>query len=241
MPIYDTPINTDDNGIKQVLGTNLPVMLVLSSGTLPAPVADAAKKLAKKQSGDMLIATVDISDNPTTAAKYKDLDAPAVVTLENKAFGRRVKSQAGAVRPVDLRNHAAFLLGDGPDPTEIAAKQATKKNGTPEPTGKPVDVDQRSFRNVVLKGNKPVFVDFWAPWCGPCHTIAPVVEQLAAEYKGRVEFVKVNVDENQGISRKYGIQSIPTLMVFKNGQIVQSTYGAQGKRVLKNMIEEALL
>jgi thioredoxin 1 len=82
----------------------------------------------------------------------------------------------------------------------------------------PVSVDDKSFKEVVLEAKIPFLVDFWAPWCAPCRAIAPVVEELAGEYGGRVGFVKVNVDENTMVATEYGIRSIPTLLLFKDGK-----------------------
>lgn len=103
-----------------------------------------------------------------------------------------------------------------------------------------VDVTDKSFQDQVLKATKPVLVDFWAPWCGPCKIVKPIVEELAKEYAGKVDILEMNVDDNPQISGQYGVMSIPTLMVFKNGQPVKSTIGAQPKEALKKMIDEVL-
>ena len=87
---------------------------------------------------------------------------------------------------------------------------------------KPLDVSDAQFEAEVLKSPLPVLVDFWAPWCGPCRMVAPIVEELAEEYHGRVKFVKVNTDENLDTAMRYGIRSIPTLLLFKDGQLVGS-------------------
>lgn len=92
----------------------------------------------------------------------------------------------------------------------------------------------------VLKSQVPVLVDFWAEWCGPCRMVAPVVEELAKEYEGKIKFVKLNVDENQDIAMKYQIYSIPTLLLFKNGEIRGHHIGATSKDVLKRFIENSL-
>lgn len=103
-----------------------------------------------------------------------------------------------------------------------------------------MEVNDSNFDSEVNKSEIPVFVDFWAPWCGPCRMVAPVVEELASEMSGKVKFVKVNVDDCPQTASKYGIMSIPTLLVIKNGEIVGSQIGAVNKAVLKNMIEKNL-
>lgn len=103
-----------------------------------------------------------------------------------------------------------------------------------------MDVTDQNFQDQVLKSSKPVLVDFWAPWCGPCKIVGPIVEELAQEYKDKVDVVKMNVDDNPQVSGQYGVMSIPTLMVFKNGQPIKSTIGAQPKEALKQMVDEAI-
>lgn len=97
-----------------------------------------------------------------------------------------------------------------------------------------------NFEAEVLKSSQPVLVDFWAVWCGPCRAIAPVVDELANEYQGKAKIGKLNVDENQAIAGKYGIRSIPTLLVFKNGQVVEQIIGAQPKSKLVDALNKAL-
>ncbi len=98
----------------------------------------------------------------------------------------------------------------------------------------------QNFEGEALKATIPVLVDFWAPWCGPCRAVSPIVEELAKEYDGKVKVGKLNVDENPGTAGKYGIMSIPSLLIFKNGNPVKTMIGAQGKESIKKGIEEAL-
>ncbi len=101
-------------------------------------------------------------------------------------------------------------------------------------------VNTKSWQTEVMDSQMPVFVDFWAEWCGPCRMVSPVVEELASEYPGKVKFVKVNVDESGELASKYNVFSIPTLAVFNKGEIVAQQVGAASKASYKNMIENAL-
>ena len=97
----------------------------------------------------------------------------------------------------------------------------------------PVDVTDQTFNREVLSFSGPVLVDCWAPWCGPCRMVAPVLEQLASEYAGRLKITKLNVDENPATASQYGIQSIPTMLLFKNGNHVNSLVGALPKQEIE--------
>ncbi len=97
---------------------------------------------------------------------------------------------------------------------------------------------QTSFETDVLKSDQPVAVDFWAEWCGPCKFLNPTLDELANEFSGKVKFVKVNVDEEPQLSQQYGVMSIPTILYFKNGKIVDSTVGALPKEELKPHLEK---
>jgi len=101
-------------------------------------------------------------------------------------------------------------------------------------------VTDNSFDSEVLGGDVPVVVDFWAEWCGPCKMVAPVLDELASEYAGRVKVTKLNVDENPATSMKYMVRSIPTLIFFKDGQKVDQVIGAAGKAELKKRFEAVL-
>lgn len=103
-----------------------------------------------------------------------------------------------------------------------------------------VHVDDKNFKDEVLKAGLPVLVDFSAEWCGPCKMLAPVVEDIAKEYSGKVKVVKVDVDQAGSTASRYGIMSVPTLMVFNRGEVISQSVGAMSKHELKNKLSEVL-
>jgi thioredoxin 1 len=103
-----------------------------------------------------------------------------------------------------------------------------------------IEVTEQNFEDEVIKSALPVLVDLWAPWCRPCLIVAPVVDSLAEKYNGRVKFCRLNVDESPRVAARYRIMAIPTLMLFKGGEVVDTVIGAVPERVLEPKIEELL-
>ena len=104
----------------------------------------------------------------------------------------------------------------------------------------PLQVSDADFEQEILKSDIPAMVDFWAAWCGPCRAIAPVVEEIARDYQGKVKVAKMNVDENAKTPSKYGIRAIPTLIIFKGGQVVEQITGAVSRSIIENALKKAL-
>jgi thioredoxin 1 len=100
--------------------------------------------------------------------------------------------------------------------------------------------NSQQFEQQVLNSANPVFVDFWAEWCGPCRSVYPVVVELSGEYDGKVDFVKINVDENCELAQKYNVFSIPTFAIFKNGEVISQKVGSSTKESFKTMIDGSL-
>jgi len=100
-----------------------------------------------------------------------------------------------------------------------------------------LEINEANFESEVLKSSQPVLVDFWSPWCGPCKMLAPVLEEIDTEQAGRVKVGKVNLDENQALAEKYGVQAIPTLLYFAGGEVREMTVGAASKRAIVAKLE----
>lgn len=103
-----------------------------------------------------------------------------------------------------------------------------------------LEINESNFEEVVMKSDKPVLVDFWAEWCGPCKMVGPLVDELAQEYEGKAVIGKVDVDSNQAIAGQFGVRSIPTLLYIKNGEVVDKQVGAVGKDVLSKKLDAQL-
>jgi len=231
MPVFDTPITTNDDALDRVLGQSLPVLLYLYDA--PNSNLDAAfKRVAKDHSGEILVAKVDVNASPQVYARFKSPALPALFTLDDGV----VESQAAQILPDDVDAHADFLVGQGPLP-QSTAREA---NAREQAGALPVHISDASFANDVLQSDVPVLVDFWAPWCGPCHMIAPVLDQVAEQYAGQVKIAKLNVDQNPMAARQFGAMSIPLLVLFKGGQPVGRLVGAHPKPNIENLIRQAL-
>ena len=103
-----------------------------------------------------------------------------------------------------------------------------------------MEISDQSFEEAVIKSNKPTLVDFWAPWCGPCRMVAPVIDKLSEKYKDKFNFCKLNVDENPKTAAKFNVMSIPTIMLFKDGKVADSVVGAVPEDTLKTKIDRLL-
>lgn len=126
-------------------------------------------------------------------------------------------------------------LGEGP-----VCGRCRAPLGVGQGPGKPVEVTDQSFSQAVLSAQEPVLLDCWAPWCGPCRTVAPILEDLARDFGGRFTVAKLNVDENPGTAGRYGVRSIPTLLIFKQGREVDRLVGAMPKEAIRARMEAHL-
>ncbi len=230
---FDTPINSNDQSFDRVLKAGLPVLSVLTAGAPAAPLQDALKQLAKSNADKLLVVQVRADENPGLVQRFA-VRAPTLITFKDGTEYSRVEMPTAD----DARAHAEYLLGRGPKPA--AAPPPAASSAAANGADKPLKVTDATFAQDVLGAPLPVMVDFWAEWCGPCRMIAPALEKLAKEYAGRVRIAKLNVDENQRTSMQYQVQSIPTMLLVKNGKIVDRLVGALPEAHLRQQMERLL-
>lgn len=234
MKEYDTPINANDASFEPaVLNAPLPAVAVFwSPEAVSRRQLDAVlEETARRYAGKALIVKLDVNDAPETQKLYAVDRLPQFLFFDDK----KLKARARGMPSVDaLRPWVEYLLGRGPKP-EVAPKEVGPAETAQ--AGQPITLSDANFEQVVLEAEMPVMVDFWASWCGPCRTLAPVVKELAREFAGRARIAKMNVDTNQVIARRYSVRGIPTLIFFQNGKEVDRLTGAQPKQALRQRLE----
>jgi thioredoxin 1 len=104
--------------------------------------------------------------------------------------------------------------------------------------GNVIELTDTNFETETLRSEKPVLVDFWAPWCAPCRTVAPIIEELAGSYSGKVKVAKLNANDNPGVAERYGVMSIPTILLFRNGEVVHRMVGAASKKEFEKLLAD---
>jgi thioredoxin 1 len=234
---FDTPLISNDLSIDRVLAAGLPVLLIFLDGPVLPAFEQTLERLARETSGQALVVKIQVRDSPATTQRYQVERLPAVVAVS----GGSVLSKIEQANLRQVEEQMNYLLGKGPRPAapQPAPAPSSQAAGA-DPAGHPLPINDGSFDQLVMHATQPVVVDFWAPWCGPCRMVEPTVEKLAHEYAGKVRFYKMNVDENPMISAQFAIQSIPTMMVIKNGQIIDRWAGALPEPALRSRVEPQL-
>jgi thioredoxin 1 len=253
----DAPIHTNEQSIDRVLRAGRPVILVFwQQGCAPcAQLNPALDRLAAAYASKALIAKVDTRDNPALVRRYNIARLPGLVFVKD---GATVAQTSGALPEATLRAWLDHLVTGGPRPAlpegpgvpldgtpggrapssgAAGQRPADQEAARPEPAhSTPIVVTDATFDQVVGASDRPVLVDFWAPWCGPCRVVAPTVERLAQEFAGRAVVAKLNVDENPRTAQRFAISSIPALFIFQRGQVVERLLGAQPAPALRQAL-----
>ncbi len=253
MPI-DAPIHVNETNLPRVLGAGLPVMLVFWRRDCPAcaQLMPALDSLARHYAGRALIVKVNTADEPGLTRRYGVERLPTVFFF---ADGQEKARTVGAAPEGEWTAWLDYLtaarrerppLPSGPSTPltgPAAAPNVGRQPSADAPraaggqgNGQPLILTDATFDRVIRESRQPVLVDFWAAWCGPCKMIAPAIAELAREFAGRAVVGKLNVDENPHTAGRFGIMSIPTLLIFVNGQVVDQIVGAQPAHVLRQRL-----
>ncbi len=233
--VFDAPIIVHDQSLERVLAAPIPVMLVFWKNEHDlTSLGGALAKLAEIEAGNLLVGWVKTIDSPNAVGRFAIRNTPYAVGVKD---GKSITHGALDDGASELKAHVDYLLGRGGKPPAQQERMNTANRINGSATGIPVDVTDATFEREVLKSSTPVVVDFWAAWCGPCRQIAPVISSLAGEYAGRIKFAKVNVDQNAHFAGQYGIQGIPTLLIFKNGQMVRRLVGVRPASELRTELD----
>lgn len=256
----DAPVHSNEANFNRVLNAGLPVMVVLWRRNCAAceqlnPTLD---RLAKTYAGRVLVIKVNADEEPGLARRLNAQQLPGLIFFMN---GQEVGRGAGAAAERDLAAWLDYLVAGAtgarpPAPSGPAIAFGSAQGGAPgspaysqsqgaqQPSrgagtggkAEPMVLTDANFDQLIRTSSVPVLVDFWAVWCGPCKMIAPHVAALAQEFAGRAVVGKLNVDENPRVAGQYGIMSIPTLLIFSGGKVVDQIVGAQPAQVLRQRL-----
>lgn len=249
LAVFDVPIHTSAQNVERVFAAGLPILM-----SFEVPVCEHCRALvptledlARSYVGRALVVRVDDTEEGELANRYHITRVPTLVFWRDEKEIARIE---GAVNFSAMRAHLEYLLGNGaqPQPTSgpsiplSAAVAGAFVSALPNHAkhGEPVIVTDGTFETLVMQSPLPTLVDFWAPWCVPCRTLSPVVEELGREYAGHLRVAKVNTDENPVWAGRLGIMGIPTLILFKRGREVDRVVGAASKASLRGHIEHML-
>jgi thioredoxin 1 len=233
------PIVLTDAKLDSVLQGDKPVLILFSNGEgLRGDFATAFKKAAG-ENNSIVFAKIDPSANSQAVQRFAPGDKPVLIGWYCGSEILRRGRPWGTDVPLAIEMLQTAMRERQPVVIEEAVKETPVSNELVV-EDKPVKVTDATFETEVLNHDKPVLVDFWAEWCGPCRMVAPTLEKLAKEYAGQVRIAKVNVDENPGLSQAFKVMSIPTIMLIKQRTIVFSQPGALPEPAFRELITKLI-
>lgn len=227
-----------DSELDAVLSGEKPVLLLITDGEgLRGDFSAAFKKAAAEQK-EIVVARIDPRHNPQAAARFDVGGKPVLVGWsEGEEVVRRTRPWGTDV-PLAVEMLKATIKSQSQNGSNHV--QNNNENQTPVVDDKPVVVTDETFQKEVIDYDKPVLVDFWAEWCGPCRMVSPILEKLAKEFAGQIRIAKVNVDENPGLSQTFRIMSIPNIMAIKNRTMVFNQPGALPEAAFRDLIRQLI-
>jgi thioredoxin 1 len=233
------PIILTDTQLETVLQSDKPALILFSNGDgLRGDFVTAFRKAAGDNPG-IVIAKIDPTTNPQAAQRFDVGHKPVMIGWYCGSELLRRNRPWGTDVPLAVEMLQTALRENQPILQEVSIKEATVSNEVIV-EDKPVKVTDETFEAEVLNYDKPVLVDFWAEWCGPCRMVAPTLEKLAKEFAGQIRIAKVNTDENPGLSQAFRIMSIPTIMLIKQRTIVFSQPGALPESAFRELITKLI-
>ncbi len=235
------PIVLTDATLEATLAGDRPVLILVSNGDGLRGDFSAAFKKAADENETIIVAKIDPTTNPAAAARF-DVDSKPVLIgwYAGQELARRSRPWGTDV-PLAIEVLEAALRERQPVQSETVQTNGVQPvNNTPIIDDQPVHVTDATFEAEVLNHDKPVVIDFWAEWCGPCRMVAPILDKLAKEFAGQVRIAKVNVDENPGLSQAFRVMSIPTIMLVKERTIVFSQPGALPEAAFRDLIQQLI-
>lgn len=231
------PLTLTDENLDTVLNTDKPTLILITNGEgLRGDFKVAFNKQAAEDT-KVVYARLDPSQNPAAAARFGAGEKPLLIGWYCGEEVVRRPRPWGSDLPLAIEQMQAKVREMNPQQIEESEKQVEEKAVV---LNSPVTVTDATFEQEVLNSDIPVLVDFWAPWCGPCRMVAPILDKLAKEFAGQIKIAKVNTDENPGLSQAFRIMSIPNLMVVKQRTIIFNQPGALPEAALRNLITQAI-